>query len=132
MADVEALATAEDYEAMYGPVAADDAARLDATLKRASGYLLSYLDDYQMGEDPVLDLNASTVCLAMAHRALCAPKGMEGVSQFSQTAGSYSASVSMLDQYMRPLPSELEMLGAGDMSVVASARMVPGGCDEAD
>ena len=95
MADVVVLAGAEDYEALYGPVSAEDSARLDATLKRASGYLLSYLDGYEEGEDPVLDLNASTVCLAMAHRALCAPRGMEGVSQFSQTAGVYSASVSM-------------------------------------
>lgn len=123
MADVVVLAGAEDYEALYGPVSAEDSARLDATLKRASGYLLSYLDGYEEGEDPVLDLNASTVCLAMAHRALCAPRGMEGVSQFSQTAGVYSASVSMLDQYMRPLPSELEMLGAGDGCVVTTARM---------
>lgn len=127
MDGIEPLASASDYEAMYGPVDDGDASRLDAVLKRATGYLLSYLDGYEKGEDPVLDLNAATVCLSMAHRALCAPSGMEGVSQMSQTAGSYNVSVSMLDQYMRPLPSELEMLGAGERAVVTVARMSPGG-----
>lgn len=127
MEGIEPMATRDDYESAYGPLDADGAARIDGLLLRATGYLLSYLDGYERGDDPVLDLNAATVCCAMAHRALCAPEGMEGVSQYSQTAGSYSASVSMLDQYMRPLPSELEMLGAGDGCVVAVARMVPGG-----
>ena len=130
MAAIRPLATKAGYERVYGAVSDDEAARLPALIRRASGYLLSYMDGYERGRDPVLDLNASTVCLAMVHRALCAPKGMEGVSQMSQTAGSYNVSVSMLDQYMRPLPSELEILGAGDACVVAVARM--GGPDEAD
>lgn len=125
MAQIKPLATKAGYERIYGPVAEDDASRLPALLRRATGYLLSYMPDYERGADPVLDLNASTVCCAMAHRALCAPEGMEGVSQFSQTAGSYSASVSMLDQYMRPLPSELEILGAGS-GVVLTCRMTTG------
>lgn len=126
MADIEPFATADDYAAIYGEPSLVDASRLPALLLRATGYLMSYMSDYTKGEDAVLDLNLSTVCCAMAHRALSAPNGMEGVSQFTQTAGNYSASVSMLDQYMRPLASELEMLGLGNGSVVVSARMTGG------
>lgn len=129
--DIVRLATAEDYEGIYGSADGADADRLSLLLECASGYLLAYLDGYRAGDDPVRDLNARTVCCAMAHRALCAPSGMEGVSQLTQTAGVYSASVSMLDQYMRPLPSELEILGAGERSVVATARMTPGRVSDA-
>lgn len=126
MAEIEAFATVDEYSAIYGEPGLVEMARLKALLLRATGYLLSYMSDYAKGEDALLDLNLSTVCCAMAHRALSAPNGMEGVSQFTQTAGSYSASVSMLDQYMRPLASELEMLGLGNGSVVVSARMTGG------
>lgn len=118
---IKAFATVADYTAAYGEV--EDAARCEALLLRATGYLLSKLGtDYTPGEDEVLDLNLATVCCAMANRALSVPKGMSGVSQFQQTAGSYSASVSLLDQYMRPLPSELDLLGIS--SAVISCRMV--------
>lgn len=127
MADIEAFATVDDYAAIYGEPSLQDKPRLTALLLRATGYLMSYMvSDYVKGDNALLDLNLSTVCCAMAHRALSAPNGMEGVSQFTQTAGSYSASVSMLDQYMRPLPSELEMLGLGSGSVVVSAKMTGG------
>lgn len=126
MADIEPFATSDDYAALYGEPGLAEASRLPGLLLRATGYLMSYMDGYTAGEDALLDLNLSTVCCAMAHRAVCAPSGMEGVSQFSQTAGVYSASVSMLDQYMRPLASELEMLGLGERSVVSSAKMTGG------
>lgn len=123
MADIEPFATLSDYESIYGAVTEGDKSRVTALLLRASGYLLSKKPGYVKGEDALFDLNASTVTCAMAHRVMCVPGGMEGVSQFQQTAGSYSASVSMLDQYMRPLPSELELLGLNDGSFVASVRM---------
>lgn len=119
---IEPFATAEDYTAVYGDVGADGRARLSALLLRATGYLLAGMPGYVRGEDPVLDMNASTVCLSMVHRAMCAPAGMEGVKSFSQGAGPYSASFTMLDQYMRPLPSERELLGIG-CGAVASVRM---------
>ena len=56
---------------------------------------------------------------------MSAPSDMEGVSQYSQTAGSYTASVSLLDQYMRPLPSELDLLGLNSGAVL-SCRMMAG------
>ncbi len=107
---VEAFAQVVDYENVYGPCA--DADRLAALLLRASGYVQARMAaPWEPGADPVFDLNAATVCMAMAHRALSAPMGMEGVTQYTQTAGPYTASVSMADQYMRLLPSEAEALG---------------------
>lgn len=120
---IKPFATADDYQAAYGAVA--DVKRLVALLTRATGYLLGKMDSYTAGEDEVLDLNLSTVCMSMVNRALSVPSGMSGVSQYSQTAGSYTASVSLLDQYMRPLPSELDLLGLSAGSVL-SCRMVAG------
>ena len=120
---IKAFATPEDYTAAYGAVA--DEKRLEALLLRATGYLLSKMDGYTAGEDEVLDLNLSTVCMAMVNRALSVPSNMSGISQYSQTAGSYTASVSLLDQYMRPLPSELDLLGLSSGAVL-SCRMMAG------
>lgn len=120
---IKAFATPEEYTAAYGAVA--DEKRLEALLLRATGYLLGKMEGYAAGENEVLDLNLSTVCMAMVNRALSAPAGMGGVSQYSQTAGSYTASVSLLDQYMRPLPSELDLLGLSSGTVL-SCRMMAG------
>lgn len=126
---IKAFATADDYMAAYGAVA--DTGRLDALLMRATGYLLGKMDGYVEGGDEVLDLNLSTVCMSMVNRALSVPSGMSGVSQYSQTAGSYTASVSLFDQYMRPLPSELDLLGLNS-GAVTSCRMMAGGLRESD
>ena len=126
---IKAFATPDEYTAAYGAVA--DEKRLEALLLRATGYLLGKMDGYTEGVDEVLDLNLSTVCMAMANRALSAPADMGGVSQYSQTAGSYTASVSLLDQYMRPLPSELDLLGLNSGAVL-SCRMMSGGRYAAD
>ena len=126
---IKAFATPEEYTAAYGAVA--DEKRLEALLMRATGYLRSKLDCYWEGYDEVLDLNLSTVCMAMVNRALSVPMGMSGVSQLSQTAGSYTAQATFFDQYMRPLPSELELLGLNS-GAVASCRMQAGGRYDAD
>lgn len=120
---IRAFATVDEYTAAYGAVA--DEKRLDALLLRATGYLLGKMDGYAAGEDEVLDLNLSTVCMAMVNRALSVPSDMGGVSQFSKSAGPYTASVSLLDQYMRPLPSELDLLGLNSGAVL-SCRMMAG------
>ena len=126
---IKAFATPEEYTAAYGAVA--DEKRLEALLLRATGYLLGKMDGYEEGYDEVLDLNLSTVCMAMVSRALSVPSGMSGISQLSQTAGSYTAQATFFDQYMRPLPSEMELLGLNSGSV-ASCRMQAGGRYEAD
>lgn len=120
------FASVGEYCDLYGTPDRDSVERLPSILLRATGYLLSYYDGtYTRGEDPVFDLNAGTVTCAMAHRALSAPKGLEGVSQYSQTAGSYSVSASLLDQYMRPLASELEMLGLSSGVVLTTSMEAP-------
>ena len=126
---IKAFATVDEYAAAYGAVADED--RIGALLLRATGYLLSKMDGYEAGIDEVLDLNLSTVCMAMANRAASVPAGMGGVSQLSQTAGSYTASASFFDQYMRPLPSELDLLGLNG-GAVSSCRMQAGGRYAAD
>lgn len=118
---VAPFAGAIDYENVYG--LCQERERLDALLLRASGYVQARMPaPWEPGVDPVFDLNAATVCMAMVHRALSAPMGMEGVTQYTQTAGPYTASVSMADQYMRLLPSEAEALGLADGAVLC-ARM---------
>lgn len=126
MAELTQLATADDYSALFGEPPASLAGTLGARLTAASGYLLSYLTGYERGGDPVLDQNLRTVACSMVHRALSVPEGMEGVSSWSQTAGPYSVSNSFTEQYMRPLPSELEMLGISGGTVLG-VRMGPGG-----
>ena len=126
---IKAFATPDEYTAAYGAVA--DEKRLEALLLRATGYLLGKMDGYEEGYDEVLDLNLSTVCMAMVSRALSVPSGMSGVSHLSQTAGSYTAQATFFDQYMRPLPSEMELLGLNS-GAVASCRMQAGGRYEAD
>lgn len=126
---IKAFATPEEYTAAYGAVA--DEKRLEALLLRATGYLLGKMDWYEEGYDEVLDLNLSTVCMAMVSRALSVPSDMSGVSQLSQTAGIYTAHATFFDQYMRPLPSEMELLGLNS-GAVASCRMQAGGRYEAD
>lgn len=113
MANLVSLARADDYVALFGEV--ENKTRLEALLKAASGYLLARLGDgFEPGQNAILDANATTVVCSMVNRALSAPAAMSGIASMTQTAGTYSASVSMLDQYMRPLPSELELLGATD------------------
>lgn len=126
---IKAFATPEEYTAAYGAVA--DETQLEALLLRATGYLLGKMDGYTVGVDEVLDLNAATVCMAMVNRALSTPDGLSGISQYSQTAGVYTASVSLLDQYMRPLPSELDLLGLSSGAVL-SCRMMAGDRNESD
>lgn len=90
------FAGVEDYEARYG--AATDPARVAALLDDASAYLrAAYAADagaeYEPGASPSFDEGARAVCCAMVARAASVPTGFEGTSQYTQTAGSYSASL---------------------------------------
>lgn len=119
---VAQLATLEEYAALYGEP--QDAARVGALLARASAYLAAFMPGYEPGVSEVMDTNVSTVCCDIVHRCTSAPDGPDGMRQFTQTAGSYSMSLSFGEQYMRLLPSERELLGISQNScVVAGARM---------
>lgn len=94
MAELEPLATPDDYTARYGAVTEAVAARLPDLLLDATAVILAELPGYEPGADAVLDRNAQAVCCSVVHRALDRKPGFAGVSQASQTAGSYNQSMS--------------------------------------
>lgn len=108
MGDLQPLATADEYQARYGTVDADTAARLPDMLLDATALIMAELPTYVAGNNPVLDRNAKAVCCAVVHRALDRRVGYEGVSQASQTAGSYNASMTFAN------PDGALYLGASD------------------
>lgn len=92
---MSALATLEDYEARYG--ATSEPARVEVLLNDASNYVKAlYLEEwgfeYLEGDSDVFAQNAPAVVCAIVSRVVNTPAGLEGVSQASQTAGSYNAS----------------------------------------
>lgn len=92
------LATLDDYSSRYG--APTDPGRVEALLADASDALLTEYESYwgsphEPGAHPEFDRSAPAVCCAMVHRALAAPDQLAGATQLSQTAGSYSASVTL-------------------------------------
>lgn len=123
MVAVEPLATVEDYTARYGQVGADDAARLPVLLSDVSAIILKRMGgEWDKGADPVWDSVAASVACAAVSRALLRPQGMDGVTQYTQTAGSYSVNLTLSGQNLRVYPSEWEALGLSDC-MVTSARM---------
>lgn len=92
---MSAFATVEDYERRYGAV--NDCERLEVLLEDASNYLKAlYLEewgcDFSDADDEVFETNAPAVVCGIVSRTLNTPAGLEGVSQATQGAGSYSAS----------------------------------------
>ncbi len=131
MAALIPLATPEDYEERYGRPEGADAERLPALLSDASAIILGRMGGaWVEGADPAFDAVARAVACAMAGRCLRRPMGMDGVTQYTQTAGAYSVNLSLSGQDMRIFPSELEALGLTDCTV-RCARMGAGrGGDE--
>lgn len=91
------FATVEDYKKRYN--ANCDDARIEVQLEDASNMLTSAYEDYfctpyQEGEHAHFDDNACAVCCGMVARALSAPDNLFGVSQHSETVGSFTQSVS--------------------------------------
>lgn len=124
------FATQEDYEVRYGDVA--DTARLDALLEDASTMMLAsyegyYGTPYEAGVHDVFDRSACSVCCAVAHRSLSVPAGFEGANQYSQTAGSYNASITFSnptgDIYLSK--TELKRLGLYGQRIGAVMPIMP-------
>lgn len=116
------FATIEDYEARYGSVLDQD--RVTTLLGDASNYLtalyfLEWGEEYKAGEHILFDLNVCAVTCSIVSRVTNVPAGMEGVSQASQGADSYSASYTFAnptgDIYITK--SERERLGFGGSGV---------------
>lgn len=94
---MEAFATVEDYEARQGALPDADRARCSALLDDASAAMRSRFRAFhgraweQAASEP-FDENARAVCVAVVARAMSVPEALSGVTQYSQTAGPYSAS----------------------------------------
>jgi hypothetical protein len=126
---MSAFATKEDYINRYGVVL--DEVKLECLLEDASNYLSAlYLQEfgseYKEGEHPMFDKNACAVTCGIVSRSLNVPVGMEGVSQASQGADSYSASYTFAnptgDFYLTK--SDKQRLGIGGGRVFTIAPMV--------
>lgn len=124
MADLQPLATVDDYTARYGAVDTGTAARLPDMILDATALIMAEVPAYAAGTDPVLDRNAQAVCCSIVHRALVSGIGYEGISQASQTAGSYNASVTFAnpDGALYLSGSDRARLGI-DAGVVTTAQM---------
>ena len=123
----EPFATLADYELRYGAVADGDAARVSALLSDASDMLLSAYESrfgaYAQGVRPAFDRSACSVACAVASRAMSAPLGLAGATQYSQTAGSYNASVTFAN------PTAELWLGRSDLKRLGLAGCRIGGIE---
>ena len=104
------LCTIADYEAVYG--AAPDEGRVRALIDEASAYLRLTVDVDLT--DPDYAEAAKGAVRRMAHAALSGPG--DGVSQFQQTAGSYTGQVtySNPDWWKRLTKAERELFRVDD------------------
>ena len=126
---MSAFAKEEDYIKRYGVVA--DVTKLNCLLEDASNYLLALYfqewgEEYEQGKHPLFDSNACAVTCAIVARSLNVPVGMEGVSQVSQGADSYSASYTFAnptgDFYITK--SDKQRLGIGNGGIFTIAPMI--------
>lgn len=115
MADT-VFATYDDYAKRYG--ASNDKTKVETLLADAStaiqnAYETFWGSIYEKGDHPAFDRAVTAVCCAVANRSLSVPAGFEGASQYSQTAGSYNASITFSnptgDLYLSK--SDLKKLG---------------------
>lgn len=127
---MDAFASVEDYTKRYGDVADSD--RVEVILSDASDAMLnayesSWGEAYQEGAHEQFDRSATAVRCAIAHRSLSVPAGFEGASQYSQTAGSYNASITFSnptgDIYLSK--TELKRLGLYGQRIGAVMPIMP-------
>lgn len=90
-------ATIEDYQRRYGPVLPDQCDRLDVLLTDATAYISALLTQSEAEDEPSEEYlhNLMTVTCAVVHRMMIVTDDRIGVTQFSQTAGSYTESGTM-------------------------------------
>lgn len=127
---MDAFASVEDYKKRYGDVVDSD--RVEVILSDASDAMLDAYESfwgeiYQEGTHEQFDRSATAVCCAIAHRSLSVPAGLEGANQYSQTAGSYNASVTFSnptgDIYLSK--TELKRLGLYGQRIGAVMPLMP-------
>lgn len=128
MAEQQPTVTAEDYASRYGAPA--DADRVGVLLADASDMLMGAYERrwgaYIQGAHPAFDRGFAAVACSIVSRAVNVPDGFQGATQYSQTAGSYNASVTFAnptaDLWLGK--SDLKRLGLAGMRVFSIAPMV--------
>ena len=119
------FANVEDYEARYGEV--EDEARVSALLQDATNVIARQPGFELLGGDDTFVGVLETVTCAMVHRSLMSG-AYAGLSNVSQGAGGYTASVSVYnpggDLYLTR--NERRVLGLGGGRI---GQTDPYGCD---
>lgn len=123
---MEPFATVEDYEARYGE--ADDSERVETLLGDATAFIASQPGFERREGDEAQAANLVRIACAVVNRSLSAGD-LAGFSQFSQTAGSYNASVSLSnpsgDFYLTK--AEKASLGIGEARIGQTNPYAPWG-----
>ena len=122
---MEPFATAEDYETRYGGV--EDETRVSALLQDATNIIASQPGFSTDGRDDTWWGVLETVTCAMVHRSMMAGS-YAGLSNVSQGAGGYTASVSVYnpggDLYLTR--NEKRALGIGGARIGSVAPYIAG------
>lgn len=120
--------TLEEYAARYGTP--PDPERVSALLSDACDMLLTAYEGrygyYVEGAHPAFDRGYKSVACAVVSRAVSVPDCFAGATQYSQTAGSYNASVTFAnptaDLWLGK--SDLRRLGLTGMRIGSIAPMI--------
>lgn len=120
--------TLDEYAARYGTPA--DSSRVSALLSDACDMLLTAYEGrwgyYVEGSHPAFDRGYKAVACSVVSRAVSVPDCFAGATQYSQTAGSYNASVTFAnptsDLWLGK--SDLKRLGLTGTRVFSIAPMV--------
>lgn len=92
---MESFATVSDLEARWRALDAEEKTRAETLLLDASAYLSSMLTKAGIlisDEDEVQQVNLRTVSCSMVRRIMGVDDDFFGITQFSKTAGSFTAS----------------------------------------
>ena len=129
---MRAYATADDLAARWRELTEAEEARAEALLADASAMVASALSRAglpEAGGTDVEEANLRAVACAMVRRAMSVADDMAGVTQASQTAGSYSVSAT----YANPAANlyltaaERRTLGMGRMRMRSLHARIGGG-----
>ncbi len=120
--------TLQEYAARHGTPS--DPARVSVLLSDACDMLLTAYEvrwgGYVVGEHPAFDRSYGAVACAAVNRAVSVPDCFAGPTQYSQTAGSYSGSVTFAnptaDLWLGK--SDLRRLGLAGMRIGSIAPMI--------
>lgn len=121
-------ASVEDYAKRYGSPSDPD--RVEALLEDAADMLITAYEGrwgaYMEGDHPAFDRGFVSVACSVVSRAVNVPDGFAGATQYSQTAGSYNASVTFAnptsDLWLGK--SDLRRLGLTGSRIFSVAPMV--------